>query len=94
MKIADIDSEKLSENSEGTPFLGFLHMIDEAYPIVESHVRIKRQLIQDKKFIQQIKENVGIEEDSGKVMEEEKSNELDMAEGMLMAGLSMFENNF
>ena len=34
------------------------------------------------------------EEDAGKVIEEEQSDGLDMDEGMLMAGLSMFENGF
>ena len=38
--------------------------------------------------------NVSVEEDAGKVIEEEQSDGLDMDEGMLMAGLSMFENNF
>lgn len=53
---------------------------------------LKRQLLQDKEFIQQIKKSVVIEEESGRAMEEEQSDGLDMDEGMLMAGLSMFEN--
>ena len=54
---------------------------------------LKQQLLQDTDFIQQIKKSVVIEEDAGKVIEEEQSDGLDMDEGMLMAGLSMFENN-
>lgn len=54
---------------------------------------LKQQLLQDTGFIQQIKKSVVIEEDAGKVIEEEQSDGLDMDEGMLMAGLSMFENN-
>lgn len=54
---------------------------------------LKQQLLQDTDFIQQIKKSVVVEEESGKVIEEEQSDELDMDEGMLMAGLSMFENN-
>ena len=50
-------------------------------------------MLQDTDFIQQIKKSVVVEEDAGKVIEEEQSDELDMDEGMLMAGLSMFENN-
>lgn len=50
-------------------------------------------MLQDTDFIQQIKKSVVVEEDTGKVIEEEQSDELDMDEGMLMAGLSMFENN-
>lgn len=50
-------------------------------------------MLQDTDFIQQIKKSVVIEEDAGKVIEEEQSDGLDMDEGMLMAGLSMFENN-
>lgn len=46
---------------------------------------LKQQLLQDTDFIQQIKKSV--------VVEEEQSDGLDMDEGMLMAGLSMFENN-
>lgn len=48
--------------------------------------------LQDTDFIQQIKKNVVVEEDAGKVIEEEQSDGLDMDEGMLMAGLSMFES--
>lgn len=53
---------------------------------------LKQQLLKDTDFIQQIKKSVVIEEDAGKVIEEEQSDGLDMDEGMLMAGLSMFEN--
>ena len=55
---------------------------------------LKQQLLQDTDFIQQIKKSVVVEEDAGKVIEEEQSDGLDMDEGMLMAGLSMFENGF
>ena len=47
---------------------------------------LKQQLLQDTDFIQQIKKSV--------VIEEEQSDGLDMDEGMLMAGLSMFESGF
>ncbi|MBU5460061.1 hypothetical protein [Anaerostipes sp. MSJ-23] len=50
--------------------------------------------MQDTDFIQQIKKSVVVEEDAGKVIEEEQSAGLDMDEGMMMAGLSMFENGF
>lgn len=55
---------------------------------------LKQQLLQDTDFIQQIKKSVVVEEDAGKVIEEEQSDGLDMDEGMLMAGLSIFENGF
>ena len=55
---------------------------------------LKQQLLQDTDFIQQIKKSVVIEEDAGKVIEEEQSDGLDMDERMLMAGLSIFENGF
>lgn len=55
---------------------------------------LKQQLLQDTDFIQQIKKSVVVEEDAGKVIEEEQSDGLDMDEGMLMAGLSMFESGF
>ena len=54
----------------------------------------KQQLLQDTDFIQQIKKSVVVEEDARKVIEEEQSDGLDMDEGMLMAGLSMFESGF
>ena len=63
------------------------------YSIYFSVEELKQQLLQDTDFIQQIKKSVVIEEDAGKVIEEEQSDGLDMDEGMLMAGLSMFENN-
>ena len=50
---------------------------------------LKQQLLQDTDFIQQIKKSV----DAEKVIEEEQSDGLDMDEGMLMAGLSMFESD-
>ena len=53
---------------------------------------LKQQLLQDTDFIQQIKKSVVVEEDAGKVIEEQ-SDGLDMDEGMLMAGLSMFESD-
>lgn len=55
---------------------------------------LKQQLLQDTDFIQQIKKSVVVEGDTGEVMEERQSDRLDMDEGMLMAGLSMFENGF
>ena len=54
---------------------------------------LKQQLLHDTDFIQQIKKSVVIEEDAGEVMEERQSDGLDMDEGMLMAGLSMFESD-
>ena len=54
---------------------------------------LKQQLLQDTDFIQQIKKSVVVEEDAGKVIEEQ-SDGLDMDEGMLMAGLWMFESGF
>ena len=51
---------------------------------------LKQQLWGDTDFIQQIKKSVVIEEDAGEVMEERQSDGLDMDEGMLMAGLSIF----
>ena len=55
---------------------------------------LKKQLLQDTDFIQQIKKSVVVEEDAEKVIEEEQSDGLDMDEGMLMAWLSMFESGF
>lgn len=54
---------------------------------------LKQQLLQDKGFLQQIRESVNIKEASEEI-QEEKEEGLDMDEGMMMAGLSMFENGF
>lgn len=54
---------------------------------------LKQQLLQDKGFLQQIRESVNIKETSEEI-QEEKEEGLDMDEGMMMAGLSMFENGF
>lgn len=51
-------------------------------------------MLQDKEFLQKIRESVNIEETSVKIQQEEKEDGLDMDEGMMMAGLSMFENGF
>lgn len=55
---------------------------------------LKQQLLQDKGFLQQIRECVNIEGDSEEIQQEEKEDGLDMDEGMMMAGLAMFEENF
>ena len=57
-------------------------------------LKLIRFQLQDTDFIQQIKKSVVVEEDAGKVIEEEQSDGMDMDEGMLMAGLSMFESGF
>lgn len=55
---------------------------------------IKQQLLQDKEFLQQIKEKVTAENTLEVISETEEKEGLDIDEGMLMAGLSMFENRF
>ena len=72
------------------PFLPIIMQINANVSVEE----LKQQLLQDTDFIQQIKKSVVIEEDAGEVMEERQSDGLDMDEGMLMAGLSIFENGF
>ena len=49
---------------------------------------VKRQLLQDEDFLQQLKDNVCVEN----VVDEDKG--LDFDEEMLMTGLAMFENDF
>ena len=49
---------------------------------------MKRQLLQDEDFLQQLKDNVCVEN----VVDEDKG--LDFDEEMLMTGLAMFENDF
>lgn len=51
---------------------------------------VKRQLLQDEDFLQQIKDNVCVEN----VVDEQKDKGLDLDEEMLMTGLAMFENDF
>ena len=51
---------------------------------------VKRQLLQDEDFLQQLKDNVCVEN----VVDEQKDKELDLDEEMLMTGLAMFENDF
>ena len=51
---------------------------------------VKRQLLQDEDFLQQLKDNVCVEN----VVDEQKDKVLDLDEEMLMTGLAMFENNF
>ena len=55
---------------------------------------IKQEIIQrEDVYKRQIRESVNIEVDSEKIQQEEKEDGLDMDEGMMMAGLSMFENS-
>ena len=51
---------------------------------------VKRQLLQDEDFLQQIKDNVCVEN----VVDEQKDKGLDLDEETLMTGLAMFENDF
>ena len=51
---------------------------------------VKRQLLQDEDFLQQVKDNVC----AANVVDEQKDKGLDMDEEMLMTGLAMFENDF
>jgi len=53
---------------------------------------VKRQLLRDKDFLQQLKEITGAE--NSPVGREQQNDGLDMDEGMLMAGMSVFENDF
>ena len=55
---------------------------------------LKQKLLQDKGFLQKIRESVNIEDASEEIQQEDKEAGLDMDEGMLMAGLSMFEKGF
>ena len=52
---------------------------------------LKRQLLEDKEFVQQLKVGMNMEGESEKEQEEEKNDEMDMDEEMMMAG---FENDF
>lgn len=51
---------------------------------------VKRQLLQDEDFLQQLKDNVCVEN----VVDEQKDKGLDLNEEMLMTGLAMFANDF
>lgn len=56
---------------------------------------LKQQLLQDKEFLQQIKENMVIgAKDTEEMQENEKDDGLDMDEGMMMAGLTLFGADF
>lgn len=55
---------------------------------------LKRQLLEDKEFMQQLKEGMNVEGESKEIQEEVKHDGMDMDEEMMMAGLSMFENDF
>ena len=51
---------------------------------------VKRQLLQDEDFLQQLKDNVCVEN----VVDEQKDKGLDLNVEMLMTGLAMFANDF
>lgn len=53
---------------------------------------VKRQLLHDKDFLQQIKDHISAECSTG--VRTEQDDGLDMDEGMLLAGMSVFENDF
>lgn len=53
---------------------------------------VKRQLLRDKDFLQQIKDRISSECSTG--VRTEQGDGLDMDEGMLLARMSVFENDF
>lgn len=55
---------------------------------------LKQQLLQDKDFMQRIKDKVGVEKVPEEIVKEQRDDRLDMDEDMMMAGLAMFENEF
>ena len=55
---------------------------------------LKRQLLEDKEFMQQLKVGMNMEGESEKEQGEVKNDGMDMDEEMMMAGLSMFEMIF
>lgn len=55
---------------------------------------LKQQLLRDKDFMEKIRNKVGMEKEPEEIVKEQRGNELDMDEDMMMAGLSMFENEF
>lgn len=54
---------------------------------------LKQQLLQDQEFMQQLKGFIDVE-NGGENTREENNSELDMDEDMMLAGLTMFENNY
>lgn len=53
---------------------------------------LKQQLLQDKEFLQKIKEHMCMEEELEEIPMEKSNDGLDLDEGLLLAGLSIFEN--
>ena len=53
---------------------------------------MKRQLLRDKDFLQQIKDRISSECSTG--VRTEQGDGLDMDEGMLLTRMSVFENDF
>lgn len=53
---------------------------------------VKRQLLRDNDFLQQIKDHISVE--CSTRVRTEQGDGLDMDEGMLLAGMSVFENDF
>ena len=55
---------------------------------------IKKQLLQDKDFMERIKDKVGVEKVPEEMPKGKKDDGLDMDEDMMMTGMPMFENEF
>lgn len=73
----------------------WLHKGASSYNNVNVGVEeLKRQLLEDKEFMQQLKVGINMEGESEKEQEEVMNDGMDMDEEMMMAGLSMFENDF
>lgn len=53
---------------------------------------LKQQLLQDKEFWQKIKEHMCLEKESEEIPAEDSNDGLDLDEDLLLAGLSIFEN--
>lgn len=75
-------------------YYGLIFRATQSVELFCAYEELKRQLLEDKEFMQQLKVGMNMEGESEKEQEEVKNDGMDMDEEMMMAGLSMFENDF
>lgn len=84
----------IKHNPVVTAFISSIKKVTFIGDLIDDSLECTLEDLQDKDFMEKIGDKVGMGKEPEEIAKEKRGNELDMDEGMMMAGLSMFENGF
>ena len=84
----------IKHNPVVTAFISSIKKVPFIGDLIDDSLACTLEDLQDKDFMEKIRDKVGMGKEPEEIAKEKRGNELDMDEGMMMAGLSMFENGF